>query len=43
MMKNGRMLPNLLGFAVDLLNPSPNETQQVAPSIPFSRRYPNYL
>ncbi|MEM7343039.1 MAG: hypothetical protein AAF485_02240 [Chloroflexota bacterium] len=43
MMKNESLLPNLLGFAVDLPKPIANETQQLAPFTFFSRLYPTYL
>ncbi|MEM7343326.1 MAG: hypothetical protein AAF485_03725 [Chloroflexota bacterium] len=43
MIKKENLLPNLLGFAVDLSKLEANETQQLAPTDPFSRLYPTYF
>ncbi|MEM7346656.1 MAG: hypothetical protein AAF485_20630 [Chloroflexota bacterium] len=43
MMKKESLLPNVLGFAVDLPKLVVNETQHVASNDPFSRLYPTYL
>ncbi|MEM7347315.1 MAG: hypothetical protein AAF485_24005 [Chloroflexota bacterium] len=43
MMKKESLLPNLLGFAVDLPKLVANETQQLRPTSFFSRLYPTYF
>ncbi|MEM7033889.1 MAG: hypothetical protein AAF629_30385 [Chloroflexota bacterium] len=43
MMKKENLLPNRLGFAADLPKRVANETQQLAPTGLFFRRYPTYF